>query len=133
MAASSSISKHSAARSGAIRRTISRHIQSSERDSPTGSMAACWSCRNGWSGVAVRSVFSYQVVAGRTTSAQRTVSVIWWSTTTMRSRPAQRLVEPVDVHRLDEHVGEGADEAVPAVAPGRARPGASSSVRPRTK
>ena len=66
----------------------SRHIQSSERDSPTGSIAACWSCRNGWSGVAVRSVFSYQVVAGSTMSAHLTVSVIWWSTTTMRSRPA---------------------------------------------
>ena len=115
IAASSSISKNSAALAGSIRRTISRHIQSSERDSPTGSIAACWSWRNGWSGVAVRSVFSYQVVAGRTTSAHFTVSVIWWSTTTIEVQPGQRLVQPVHVHRLDEHVGEGADQAVPAL------------------
>ena len=36
----------------------------------------------------MRSVFSYQVVAGSTTSAHFTVSVIWWSTTTTRSSPA---------------------------------------------
>jgi hypothetical protein len=52
-----------------MRRTISRHIHSSGRDSPSGSIAGCWSCRYGCSGVAVRSFFSYQLAAGSTTSA----------------------------------------------------------------
>src|SRR5512143_1035777 len=87
IAASSSIA-NAGALSGAMRLTSSRQIQTSDRASPTGSTAGCWSWRKGWSGVAVRSVFSYQVVAGSTMSAHSTVWVRWWSTATTRSQPA---------------------------------------------
>ena len=38
----------------------------------------------------MRSHFSYQVVAGSTTSAHFAVSVIWWSTSTTSSISARR-------------------------------------------
>ena len=82
------MSKYSSNSAGSIRLTISCHIQSSGFDSPTGGIAACWIWRYGCSGVAVRSVFSYQVAAGSTMSAHFAVSVIWWSTTTTSSQPS---------------------------------------------
>ena len=71
-----------------MRFTSSCHIQSSGLDSPRGGIASCWICRYGCSGVAVRSLFSYQVAAGSTMSAHFAVSVIWWSTTTTSSQPS---------------------------------------------
>ena len=88
IASSAVMSKDCANSAGSMRLTISCHIHSSDRDSPTGGMAACWICRYGCSGVAVRSVFSYQVAAGSTMSAHLAVSVIWWSTTTTSSQPS---------------------------------------------
>ena len=115
IAASSSISKNSAAFAGSIRRTISRHIHSSERDSPTGSIAGLLELeervqRRG------REVGLLVPRRGR----QHDVGplhglghLVVHDDHEVQAR--QRLVQPVDVHRLHEHVGERAEEAVPAL------------------